>query len=83
MKQKTEYKRRKDFRKAARRKAYVLRKGRYLLLQKRSNTKEREIQAVVVIFYGRPPRGLILLILYYTILYYHKLQTKGPTKPIQ
>ena len=42
------YKRRKDFRKAAinRRKAYVLKTGRYLL-RGRSNTKEREIQAKV------------------------------------
>ena len=45
-KEKTECKRRKDFRKAARRTAYVLRKGRYLL-QGRSNTKEREMQAKV------------------------------------
>ena len=45
-KKKTEYKRRKDFRRAARRKAYVRRKGRYLL-RGRSNTKEREIQAKV------------------------------------
>ena len=45
-KETTECKRRKDFRKAARRKAYVFRKDRYLL-HGRSNTKEREIQAKV------------------------------------
>ena len=43
---KTGDKRRKDFRKAARRKIYVPRKGRYLL-HGRSNTKAREILAKV------------------------------------
>ena len=45
-KKKTELKRCKEFIKAARRKAYVLRKGRYLL-RGRGNTNERAIQAKV------------------------------------